>query len=1069
MPPKKRRLADNVEFYDFDDPQSQPSEVQEEYTSIDSTSHGYLASDSFLSVPPSPTKKPTQRAHAVSNAQDDTCRLRVDVEAMFAEHFAVDVGSLETREEDERAEEGAGGNKQPRAQVPSDLPTSGFVEKLDMFLDEILRLEAPDNQSLCGSCGCELSTGEGFRCKACFSNVLHCQGCMVREHSRLPFHSAERWNGKFFERVSLMALGLRIQLGHPDGQRCPVPKRPRDDSFVIVHADGISSVGLDFCGCSSGGSHWVQLLRHRLFPATTAEPQTAATFHVLETYQMLAFTSKTSAYEFVRALERRTDNTGTQTVPDRYPSFLRIAHLWQHIRMMKRAGRGHSLSGIEGTAPGECALLCPACPYPQINLPEGWDSVEDHKRFVYRLFLAMDANFRLKRKDVSSDERDPGLNKGYAYMVDDKSFRSHLAAFDTGEDEEKSTCNNHDAIKSASIRGGKGIATTGVGIAMCARHDMRRPESAGDLHKGERFVYMDYFALRTICHNTPDDVVWSYDIGCQWSQKLEMRTKKYPKALSTGFNRLRHMIFMVPKYHLAAHIAKCQAEYSFNFTKGVGRTEAESPERGWGGSNALAASTSQMGPGSRRDKIDSHWGDDNWLKIVAMAVYLVKRAEEAIQKRREQVEAFLEFSKALPKDSVAEWTEQVLDWEEDPACENPFLSKAEVLTADKVREALAAEDRAAVDAGEVVLVHKNVGPSVFIRMGLELESAQAKLAIDTKELGTHSTSRQRAMITERSTTVRRKVGAWRKLQAFFMPSVAAYQKEKEEEDSSGPDDTCTLPLYLPSAVPESVPYDKRLARYEHRYRVAQGETVLQQIRTLLILRSHMWQLKKKYTQGYRQTTRANALIGTIGTRIDNNITRYKLIRACLSNLTNITADSSWEATLRVLTESDVRGMTIDDDEGGEGSKQLSWIWRVGSVAGGGDQTGTSDLRLEWCKTRARAHRWQEECVLLAEEIRRVEVTFEWEAKRWRDRAAFQQSSESWVDPPVTEFNQHPSVYSLEVAGLERVRQGKVAYAHRQAAIRDAMILHAKKTFGSIRSQLMEMWDGKSPWIMVEAT
>ncbi|EAU92238.2 hypothetical protein CC1G_10124 [Coprinopsis cinerea okayama7 len=535
---------------------------------------------------------------------------------------------------------------------------------------------------------------------------------------------------------------------------------------------------------------------------------------------------------------------------------------------------------------------------------------------------------------------------------------------------------------------------------------MRRPESAGDLHKGERFVYMDYFSLSTVRHHTPGEVVWSYNIGCQWSLKLRERAKKYPKKLSKGFHKLLSMIFLVPKYHLAAHVAKCQAEFSFNFTKGCGRTDAESVERGWRGSNELAASTSQMGPGARRDKIDDHWGDDNWLKIVAMAVYLLKRAEEAIKKRQEQLDAFLEFSKALPEESVAEWTQEVLDWEEDPECDNPFLTKTEILTADKVREALAEEDKAAVASGEVVMVHKNVGPSVFIRMGLELESAQARLGLDTKELGAHSTSRQRALITERSTALRRKIGAWRKFQAYFMPAVAAYQKEKEIEASDGPDDTCTLPLFLPSAVPASVPYDKRLARYEQRYRTAQGETVLQQIRTLLILRSHMWQLKKKYTQGYRQTSRANSMIGTIATRIDNHIARYKLVRACLSNLSSVTGERDWEGTLRVLSDGDVRGLTLDDDEGGEGSKKLTWIWRVGSVESG-SQAGSSDLRLEWCKTRARAHRWQEECLLLAEEIRRVEATFRWEGKRWRERAVFHQSPASLVAPPRTEFNSHP--------------------------------------------------------------
>ena len=42
--------------------------------------------------------------------------------------------------------------------------------------------------------------------------------------------------------------------------------------------------------------------------------------------------------------------------------------------------------------------------------------------------MAVDGNFRLKRRMVSSDERDPGLNEGWAYFVEDKAYRTHLAS-----------------------------------------------------------------------------------------------------------------------------------------------------------------------------------------------------------------------------------------------------------------------------------------------------------------------------------------------------------------------------------------------------------------------------------------------------------------------------------------------------------------------------------------------------------------------------------------------------------------------------------------------------------------
>jgi hypothetical protein len=48
-------------------------------------------------------------------------------------------------------------------------------------------------------------------------------------------------------------------------------------------------------------------------------------------------------------------------------------------------------------------------------------------RWLYSLFVAIDANFRLKRKAVSSDQVDPGLNAGWAYFVEERAYKSYLS------------------------------------------------------------------------------------------------------------------------------------------------------------------------------------------------------------------------------------------------------------------------------------------------------------------------------------------------------------------------------------------------------------------------------------------------------------------------------------------------------------------------------------------------------------------------------------------------------------------------------------------------------------------
>lgn len=97
---------------------------------------------------------------------------------------------------------------------------------------------------------------------------------------------------------------------------------------------------------------------------------------------------------------------------------------------------------------------------------------------------------------------------------------------------------------------------------------------------------------------------------------------KYPRNLH--IEGVKHyFVFLVPKYHLAAHIAECQTSFSFNFTRGVGRTDGEGIERGWANTNRLASSTKEMGPGSRRDTLDDHFGDWNWKKTVGLGTSLI--------------------------------------------------------------------------------------------------------------------------------------------------------------------------------------------------------------------------------------------------------------------------------------------------------------------------------------------------------------------------------------------------------------------------------------------------------------
>jgi len=201
---------------------------------------------------------------------------------------------------------------------------------------------------------------------------------------------------------------------------------------------------------------------------------------------------------------------------------------------------------------------------------------------------------------------------------------------------------------------------------------------------------MDYFFLSSLRQNAPSNLIVSYNIACQWARNLRKRTGVYPAEHSLAFRDCSKITYFIPKFHLPRHRPLCQADFSFNFTPFVGRMDGEAVERGWGAINAISSSTKEMGPGSRRDTLDDHFGDYNWRKIssmcefgslvccatltnaLALAITFLRKVKEAVPARAEHTLAFEEFNAALAKPSTQAWSQLVKAWEEDKTKPNPF-------------------------------------------------------------------------------------------------------------------------------------------------------------------------------------------------------------------------------------------------------------------------------------------------------------------------------------------------------------------------------------------------------------
>ena len=101
-------------------------------------------------------------------------------------------------------------------------------------------------------------------------------------------------------------------MGH-EGDSCPYPDHSIKD-FAVVDISGIHTITLRFCACVGAPHARNQLLAASWFPASLDRPQTAFTFDVLDTFQLLNLQGKISAFDFYYSLDHKTDNTGVCSV-----------------------------------------------------------------------------------------------------------------------------------------------------------------------------------------------------------------------------------------------------------------------------------------------------------------------------------------------------------------------------------------------------------------------------------------------------------------------------------------------------------------------------------------------------------------------------------------------------------------------------------------------------------------------------------------------------------------------------------------------------------------------------------
>ncbi|KAI6149896.1 hypothetical protein BKA82DRAFT_3976523, partial [Pisolithus tinctorius] len=408
------------------------------------------------------------------------------------------------------------------------------------YLAILLDMEAPPEPRDCILCGVDGI----FQCTECAHWLVFCTMCCQAEHKHQPFHRVEQWNGTFFGESSLQLAGLVLHVGH-GGKHCPaggcsnneVTTEEEDDwedvdqdgcppnlqalknqsCLIVTHTNGIHYCNVQYCRCPGAEDSHIQLMQAGMFPATTKAARTAFTFQVLDDFIWDNVECGTSVMNFYSKLCCITSNAFPHLVPDRYRELLRVARMWQLLKLLKWQG---SHMSAEDTSPGELVLFCPACPQPGINIPE---DATDYSHWTLARSLVMDGNFKAEHMHPKDTGSEAWLMDGKGYMVTSQPYKEYLSGTkNVVEVGDISDCSNHQAVNQANANWQQ-LASTRIGGCACVQHGCFVLHAMVDFQKGEHRPGLDNALVHAIRHGTVpgQQVIHFYDINCQYGKDLE--------------------------------------------------------------------------------------------------------------------------------------------------------------------------------------------------------------------------------------------------------------------------------------------------------------------------------------------------------------------------------------------------------------------------------------------------------------------------------------------------------------------------------------------------------------------
>ncbi|KAI6000355.1 hypothetical protein F5J12DRAFT_784372 [Pisolithus orientalis] len=342
------------------------------------------------------------------------------------------------------------------------------------YLAILLNMEAPPEPRDCVLCGADGI----FQCTEGAHQPVFCTMCCQAEHKHQPFHRVEQWNGTFFEESSLQLASLVLHVGH-GGKHCPASGCSNDEVTTEEEDDWEDMPwGRGFTHTADAG--WDVACYHKGHKDCIYLPRQCGMWYL--------------SNEFLQqTLLHNLQCLSSSGANDRHRELLRVARMWWLLKLLKWQG---SHMSAEDASPRELVLFCPACPQPNINIPE---DATDYSHWTLARSLVMDGNFKAEHMHPKDTGSKAWLMDGKGYMVASQPYKEYLSS--TKNVVEISDCSNHWAVNQANANQQQ-LTSTGIGGCACAWHGCFVLHAMVNFQKGKQQVNMDYALVHAISHGT---------------------------------------------------------------------------------------------------------------------------------------------------------------------------------------------------------------------------------------------------------------------------------------------------------------------------------------------------------------------------------------------------------------------------------------------------------------------------------------------------------------------------------------------------------------------------------------